>query len=390
MNFIDIYLQERCELDLYRQPVTYQPVDAAHVLLDHKPHLMLASNNYLGLTHHPQVKQAAANAIERYGTGSGGSRLTTGSHPLYEVLEQDLAAFKGTEAAVVFNTGFMANVGAISALVGPGDVVFSDEYNHASIIDGCRLSRARTVVYRHADMEHLQELLETTPCQGHRLIVTDGVFSMDGDIAPLDMIVELSERYTALVMVDDAHAMGVIGQGGRGTVSHFGLQGRVHVQMGTLSKALASEGGYIAGSGQLISYLVNKARSYIFSTAQAPATVAAACAAIGVLSGNPELVHKLQANAAWLRRKLIHAGLTVEGGGTPILPVMVGEAAVAIRMSRELREAGLIVSAIRPPTVPPGTSRLRLTVSAAHTQAELAEAAENIIAAGHRLGLMQG
>lgn len=389
MHFIDTYLQERRELDLYRQPVTYQPVDAAHVLLDNKPHLMLASNNYLGLTHHPQVKQAAVEAIERYGTGSGGSRLTTGSHPLYEVLEQDLAAFKGTEAAVVFNTGFMANVGAISALVGPGDVVLSDEYNHASIIDGCRLSRAQTVVYRHADMEHLQELLETTPCQGHRLIVTDGVFSMDGDIAPLGTIVELAERYTALVMVDDAHAMGVIGQGGRGTVSHFGLQGRVQVQMGTLSKALASEGGYIAGSRQLISYLVNKARSYIFSTAQAPATIAAACAAISVLSGNPELVHKLQANAAWMRHKLTQAGLTVEGGGTPILPVMVGEAAVAIRMSRELREAGFIVSAIRPPTVPPGTSRLRLTVSAAHTQAELAEAAEKIIAAGYRLGLVQ-
>jgi len=389
MHFIDTYLHERRELDLYRQPVTYQPVDAAHVLLDNKPHLMLASNNYLGLTHHPQVKQAAVEAIERYGTGSGGSRLTTGSHPLYEVLEQDLAAFKGTEAAVVFNTGFMANVGAISALVGPGDVVFSDEYNHASIIDGCRLSRAQTVVYRHADMEHLQELLETTPCQGHRLIVTDGVFSMDGDIAPLGTIVELAERYTALVMVDDAHAMGVIGQGGRGTVSHFGLQGRVQVQMGTLSKALASEGGYIAGSRQLISYLVNKARSYIFSTAQAPATIAAACAAISVLSGNPELVHKLQANAAWMRHELTQAGLTVEGGGTPILPVMVGEAAVAIRMSRELREAGFIVSAIRPPTVPPGTSRLRLTVSAAHTQAELVEAAEKIIAAGYRLGLVQ-
>lgn len=389
MDFIDTYLQERREFDLYRQPVAYQPVDAAHVLLDHKLHLMLASNNYLGLTHHPQVKQAAVEAIERYGTGSGGSRLTTGSHPLYEVLEQDLAAFKGTEAAVVFNTGFMANIGTISALAGPGDVVFSDEYNHASIIDGCRLSRAKTVVYRHADMEHLQELLAVTPCQGHRLIVTDGVFSMDGDIAPLDIIVELSERYTALVMVDDAHAMGVIGQGGRGTVSHFGLQGRVHVQMGTLSKALASEGGYIAGSSQLISYLINKARSYIFSTAQTPATVAAACAAISVLSGNPELVHKLKTNAAWLRHKLTQAGLTVEGGGTPILPVMVGEAAVAIRMSRELREAGLIVSAIRPPTVSPGTSRLRLTVSAAHTQAELAEAAEKIIAAGYRLGLVQ-
>lgn len=389
MNFIDEYLAQRRALDLYRQPVTYHPVDAAHVLLEGKRHLMLASNNYLGLTHHPLIKQAAYSAIEIYGTGSGGSRLTTGSHPLYELLEQELAAFKGTEAAIVFNTGFMANIGAVTALVGPGDAVFSDEYNHASIIDGCRLSRAHTVIYRHADMAHLKEMLATTPCQGRRLIVTDGVFSMDGDIAPLDSIVELAEQCSALVMVDDAHAMGVIGEGGRGTVSHFGLHRRVHVQMGTLSKALAAEGGYVAGSRALINYLMNKARSYIFSTAQAPATVAAARAAIQVLSANPDMVQRLRNNADWMRDRLIRAGLSVEGGGTPILPVMIGEAADAVAMSRELKGAGLIVSAIRPPTVPPGTSRLRLTVSAAHTQEELADAAEKIIAAGRYLGLIK-
>lgn len=389
MNFIDEYLVRRRELDLFRQPVTYEPLDAAHVLLDNKRHLMLASNNYLGLTHHPRVKQAACDAILQYGTGSGGSRLTTGSHPLCGLLEQELAAFKGTEAAVVFNTGFMANIGAITALMGPGDVIFSDEYNHASIIDGCRLSRAHTAIYRHADMAHLQEALATTLCSGRRLIVTDGVFSMDGDIAPLDEIVRLAEQFGALVMVDDAHAMGVIGAGGRGTVSHFGLQGRVQVQMGTLSKALAAEGGYVAGSRQLIAYLVNRARSYIFSTAQAPATVAAARAAIQALAAQPDLVAELRRNAGWMRNKLISAGLKVEGAETPILPVMIGEAADALQMSRELKDAGLIVSAIRPPTVPDGTSRLRLTVSAAHTREELADAAEKIIAAGRRLGLVK-
>jgi 8-amino-7-oxononanoate synthase len=389
VEFIATYLAERKERNLYREPVTYEPVDAAHVRRGGRTCLMLASNNYLGLTHHPEVKAAAAAAVIAYGTGSGGSRLTTGSHSLYPLLEGELAAFKGTEAAVVFNTGFMANLGTIHALTGLGDVIFSDEFNHASIIDGCRLSHAQTVVYRHADMEHLRELLKNTPCSGQRLIVTDGVFSMDGDIAPLDTIVDLAEHFGAMVMVDDAHAMGVIGKGGRGTVSHFGLTGKVAVQMGTLSKALAAEGGYVAGSKELIAYLVNKARSYIFSTAQTPATVAAARAAISVLAGQPERVDRLHRNALAMRHALVQAGFRVEGGGTPILPVVVGEAAAAIAMARELDDTGLIVSAIRPPTVPPGASRLRITVSAAHNLAELADAAEKIIAAGRRLGLVK-
>ena len=389
MDFIDAYLAERRRQDLYRQPVTYMPVDATHVRAGDRAYLMLASNNYLGLTHHPAVKAAAQEATEQFGTGSGGSRLTSGSHLLYEALETELAAFKGTEAAVVYNTGFMANIGAISALVGPNDTVFSDELNHASIIDGCRLSRAQTIVYRHADMGHLQELLAAAPDSGVRLIVTDGVFSMDGDIAPLDTIVELAERYDALVMVDDAHALGVIGKGGRGSVSHYGLEGRVQIQMGTLSKALAAEGGYVAGSRKLIDYLINKSRSYIFSTAQAPATVAAACTAIQVLARKPSLVDTLQANAGMVRDLLTAAGLTVEGGGTPILPVMAGEAAAVVTFAQILKEDGLIVSAIRPPTVPPGTSRLRLTVSAAHTPEELARAAGKVIDAGRRLGLIK-
>ncbi|EAX46515.1 8-amino-7-oxononanoate synthase [Thermosinus carboxydivorans Nor1] len=389
MQFVTEALAEIKRHGLYRQIPDYDPVDAVHVVEDGRRYLMLASNNYLGLTHDPAVREAAAAAALRYGAGSGGARLTTGSHPLFAELERELAAFKGTEAALVFNTGYMANVGIISALAGPGDVIFSDELNHASIIDGCRLARAKVVVYRHADAGHLAECLATTPCAGRRLIVTDGVFSMDGDIAPLDQIVPLAEQYDALVMVDDAHATGVIGPGGRGTTAYFGLKGRVHIEMGTLSKALAAEGGYVAGRRELIDYLVNKARSFIFSTALAPATVAAATAALRELAARPALVATLQANARYLRDRLNEAGFNVASSVTAIIPVIVGEADAAVAMARSLKEAGLIVSAIRPPTVPPGTCRLRLTVSAAHSREDLAAAAEHIIAAGRRLGIVK-
>jgi len=371
---------------LYRELVNYEPVDATHVSCGDRTFLLLASNNYLGLTHHPAVRQAAAIATN-HGTGSGGSRLTTGNHLYYSSLERELAEFKGCEAALVFNTGYMANVGAISSLAGPDDIIFSDALNHASIVDGCRLARAHTVIYRHNDIADLTAKLAVTPCKGLRLIVTDGVFSMDGDIAPLDEIVLLAEHYGAMVMVDDAHATGVIGPGGHGTVAHFGLQGRVQIQMGTLSKSLAAEGGYIAGSRILVDYLVNTARAFIFSTALAPATVAAARAALGELAANPGLVTRLQENTAFLRQALAEAGLAVGGGVTPILAVLVGEAGTATEFAQELRAAGLIVSAIRPPTVPAGTSRLRITVSAAHTREELAWAAGRIGEVVCRLGI---
>jgi 8-amino-7-oxononanoate synthase len=388
VEFCKKYLTEVRRQALYRKPVSYRPLDAVHVQLEGKMYLSLSTNNYLGLTHSPVVQQAAIDAILRYGTGSGGARLTTGSHPLYESLEQDLAAFKGTEAAVIFNTGYMANVGVISSLTGKGDVIFSDELNHASIIDGCRLSKAHTVVYRHADMTDLAEKLENIPCLGRRLIVTDGVFSMDGDIAPLDEIVRLGNIYQAMVMVDDAHAVGVLGHGGCGTVDYFGLKGKVQIQMGTLSKSLAAEGGYVAGSQDLIAYLINKARSFIFSTALSPATVAAAQAALGELETNPELVKILLGNAQYVREVLTSAGVSVEGSVTPILPIMVGEAALAMEMVALLKERGLLVSAIRPPTVAPGTSRLRLTISAAHNREELAQAVESIIAVSRKLKLI--
>lgn len=382
------YINEVKQHDLYRAPVSYQPLDAVHVEAEGQRYLLLATNNYLGLTHSLSVKQAAMSAVEQYGTGSGGARLTTGSHPLYEKLEQQLALFKGTEAALIFNTGYMTNVGIISALVNKGDVIFSDELNHASIIDGCRLAKGQTVVYRHADMAHLAEMLANTPCQGQRLIVTDGVFSMDGDITPLDKIVELAEKYQAMVMVDDAHAVGVLGRGGRGTVDYFGLKGRVHIQVGTLSKSLAAEGGYVAGSQVLIDYLVNKSRSFIFSTALSPGTVAAGYAALEELQARPELVDKLRDNGDYVRNALVAAGLQIEGVLTPIIPIMIGEAALAVEMAQKLKEQGVIVSAIRPPTVMPGASRLRLTVSAAHDRADLVRAVEIIIAVSKGLKLI--
>jgi len=388
MDFWTDYITDVKQRDLYRAPVRYEPLDAVHVESQGRRYLLLATNNYLGLTHSLAVKRAAMTAIEQYGTGSGGARLTTGSHPEYEKLEQQLAIFKGTEAALVFNTGYMANVGTISAVVNKADVIFSDELNHASIIDGCRLSKGQTVVYRHTKMDHLAELLEKTPCVGQRLIVTDGVFSMDGDIAPLDKIVLLAEQYQAIVMVDDAHAVGVLGRGGRGTVDYFGLHGRVQIQVGTLSKSLAAEGGYVAGSQALIRYLVNKARSFIFSTALSPGTVAAGLAALEELQAYPELVDQLKSNADYMRTTLVSAGLRIDGAITPILPIMVGEAAVAVEMAQQLKQRGLIVSAIRPPTVMPGTSRLRLTVSAVHDKADLVRATEIIIAVSKGLHII--
>lgn len=388
MQFLGDFLEKVKAEKLYRQTITYNPISATHVQENGQTHLLLASNNYLGLTHDPMVQQAAIEAVRLYGTGSGGARLTTGTHPLFNELEQELAKFKNTQAAIVFNTGYMANVGVISALAGAEDIIFSDELNHASIIDGCRLSRSRVVVYRHSDMKHLQELLQTIPCRGKRIIITDGVFSMDGDIAPLDIIVSLAEQYDAIVMVDDAHATGVIGPDGHGTAAHFGVQDKVQVQLGTLSKALGSEGGFVAGSEELIEYIRNKARSFIFSTALAPATIAAGLAALRQLAAQPELVSRLQENAQLVRRLLHSAQLPVLDGVAPIIPVIVGDADKAVRLTTELKQQGIIISAIRPPTVPAGTSRLRLTVTAAHEQKELTAAVNTIAATVERLEMI--
>lgn len=377
MKFFTEYISAMKSQGLYRQNQVYQPVSASHILAGGRKYLMLASNNYLGLTHHDKVKAAAIHAIEQYGTGAGGARLTTGTHPLYEELERDLAMFKGTEAAVTFNTGYMANLGTISAIMGKDDVIFSDTLNHASIIDGCRLSGATRVIFPHLDMNKLKELIETTPCKGKRMIVVDGVFSMDGDITPLDQIVKIAKEYQTLIMVDDAHATGVLGQG-RGTAAHFGLEDEVTIQMGTLSKALGAEGAYVAGKKEIINFLINKARSYIFSTALAPATIAAAHAALKEVMHSSALVERLAENGRFMRAELMKYGVVANQADTPIIPIIVGSAEKATRVANKLNKQGIILSAIRPPTVPVGESRLRLTVSAAHNQTDLAMAAKKI------------
>lgn len=343
-----------------------------------REYLVFASNNYLGLTHEPEVQQAARDAA-RWGTGSTGSRLTTCAAFETGVLERELAEFKHAEKALVFNTGYMTNLGVLFALVKPGDVVFSDELNHASIIDGCRIARAKTAVYKHNDMLDLERLLCETPVQGERFIVTDGVFSMDGDIADLPQLVRLKKQYNACLIVDDAHAVGVIGCDGSGTAAHYNLHGHVDIQIGTLSKALAAEGGYVAANGTIIEYLINKSRPFIFSTALPATVTASALAALRLLRQQPEkYLGRLNKNSALMRSLLQKEGLEVIDGITPIVPVLVGSTQKTMRFMDALLDAGIMVSGIRPPTVPEGTSRLRVTVTAAHSAEEIELAARTM------------
>ena len=350
--------------------------DGAHAMLDGRSVLVFGSNDYLGLAGHPKVRAAASEAATAWGAGATGSRLTTGDLAPHKALEAELAAFKGTEAALLFSSGFAANVGTIPALVGPGDLILSDALNHASLIDGCRLSRAEVRVYRHADAGHAHALLADRGAFRRALLVTDGVFSMDGDIAPLPALASVCESADAWLMVDDAHGNGVLGPTGRGTVEHFGLLGRVPIHMGTLSKALGSAGGFVAGSHTLIEWLRQRARSFFYSTASPPPTVAAARAALMVTQEEPERRARVLAHAARMRDGLSALGFEVLPGETPIIPVIIGEASEAMRLSAALESQGIWVTAIRPPTVPPGTARLRVTVTAAHTDADITEALE--------------
>ena len=361
---------------LCREMHEIDSAQAAHVTVGGAEKLLLASNNYLGLVDHPRLKRAAQEAVERYGCGSGGSRLTTGTLPLHTKLEEELAAFKGTEAALLFDTGYMANVGILSALGQKGTVFFSDELNHASIIDGCRLSRAKTVVYRHSDMQDLEEKLAAhAHCPG--VIVSDAVFSMDGDIADLPRILELARKYHVWSMVDEAHSTGVIGGTGRGICEHFHLREKPDVLMGTLSKALASEGGYVCGSRLLIDYLKNTARSFIFSTSQSPANLAAASVALQLLQEEPERVARLQENVRVFCAALAEHGVEAQSE-TAIVPLIVGEESLAVKIAKELERQGVLVSAIRYPTVAKGAARLRVALAATHTKEELKSAAARI------------
>ena len=350
-------------------------------LLDGREVILLGSNNYLGLSVHPIVVEAAAAAVQKYGTGASASRLMSGNCHLYTELEAKIAEAKGTEAALVFGSGYLANIGTIPVLAGESDLILSDALNHASIIDGCRLSQATKQIYRHCDVEHLESLLVQSMKFRHRLIVTDGVFSMDGDIAPLPEICGLAERYDATVMVDDAHSFGVLGETGGGTIEHFGLENRDVIQMGTLSKAIGGLGGYVAGSTALIGFLMNRARGFIFTTGLPPATLAGASAAIDVIRSDPELRQRLSSNVLLLKNALLERGFQLLPSQTQILPLILGTVEVASRFAEALLSHGVYAPAIRPPTVPEGTSRLRISVIASHTTKDLETAVKAFEAA---------
>lgn len=373
---------------LRRRLLIVQSEHGTHVTVEGRRLLMLSSNNYLGLAAHPVLRSAAAQAIDRYGVGAGASRLIAGSlAPLHE-LEAKLARLKGVETALVFGSGYLANLGTITALMGPRDVVFSDQLNHASLIDGCRLSKATLRIYRHCDVRHLHELLADSSNAGRRLIVTDSVFSMDGDFAPLAAIVELAKRYHAAVMIDEAHGFGVVGRCGAGLAAHLGLEREIDIHVGTLSKALGSYGAYVAGSRTLIDFLLNRSRSFIYSTGLAPALAAAAGAALDLIQSSPELIEQLWSNAAYLRDGLASLGFRLAPTESPILPVMMGAADIALRMAAALMKRGVYVIAIRPPTVPQGTARLRVTPIASHSRGDLNQALDAFSSSGRELGLL--
>src|SRR3954471_3706649 len=374
MTDIEDRLEELKESGLYRKLRVIAGPQGPRVLLDGRPVLLLCSNNYLGLADHPRVREAAAEGAMRWGVGAGASRLVSGGMTIHRRLEEQLAEFKGSDACLLFGSGYLANTGIVSALAREGEVVFSDELNHASIVDGCRLSKAETFVYRHADMEHLEWGLAEAGGRGS-LIVTDGVFSMDGDIAPLEEIVELAGRYDARVMVDDAHGMGAIGPGGRGSVADAGLENEVEWVVGTLGKALGSYGAYACCDKPMAKYLVNCARTLIFSTALAPPTVAGALAALELLREQPGRVDKLARNAEAMRDALAAEGLETGPSETQILPIIVGDPVAAMDACERALAGGVFCQAIRPPTVPDGSSRLRIAVMASHTKSELRWAA---------------
>ncbi|PKN19461.1 MAG: 8-amino-7-oxononanoate synthase [Deltaproteobacteria bacterium HGW-Deltaproteobacteria-6] len=373
---------------LYREMRYLQSPQSAHALLAGRDILMLSSNSYLGLCTDDRLKQAAYDAIEQYGTGSGGSRLITGSYEIHKKLEEKIAAFKKTEAALIFNTGYMANVGAISAIADKNWVIFSDRLNHASIIDGCKLSGAEIVVYGHCDPDDLENKIIKFPNR-QGLIISDSLFSVDGDIAPLPQLVKIARRHKMLLMIDEAHATGVLGKNGGGVADYFGLSCGIDVSVGTFSKALASEGGFVAGSRDLIDYLANRARSFIFSTALSPATIAVSLAALEIVQKESHSRENLLVNAAWLRRELQKRGFAVMDSPAPIISMILGPPGLAMAMSCRLMEAGIFASAIRPPTVPAGTSRLRINLMATHTKDDLSRAIAEIEHAGRALGVIR-
>ena len=377
------------EQDLYRQLRLVEECSPGRVTVDGREALLLCSNNYLGLADHPTLKKAAQRAVERWGTSSGASRLVSGTMALHRFLEERIASFRSTEAALVFNSGYAANTGIISALTGRGDLIFSDRLNHASIVDGALLSRATLVRYPHNDPSALRKALERHRTRGLRLIVTDGVFSMDGDIARLRELVALKKEFDALLMVDDAHGAGVLGETGRGSAELCGVMPDVDIQMGTLGKGLGSFGAYAAASREIIDWLVNSARSFIFSTSLPPAVLAASLAAFDIVDSpeGADLRHRLAVNTDFFRDSLRASGFDTLGSETQIVPLFIGDAGLTMTFSRLLLERGLFVQGIRPPTVPAGTCRLRCTLMATHSRGDLEQAVAVISDVGASLGV---
>ena len=388
------------QLDALKQAGTFfrlrqlEDAQAPLCTYDGRKVINLASNNYLGLCNHPKLAEAAHRAITEHGVGSGAVRTIAGTMRIHMELEEKIAAFKNVEACVVFQSGFTANAGTVGSILGKDDFILSDELNHASIIDGARLSRAKIKVFRHKDVAHCEELLREIQHEpGQKLIVTDGVFSMDGDIGPVGELAALAERYGAIMMVDDAHASGVLGRNGRGSVDHFHAHGKVDVQVGTLSKAIGALGGYVCGSRDLIDFLYHRARPFLFSTSHPPSVAATCIAAFDILEQEPERIERLWSNTAYLKQQLSAAGFDIGGRSTPasetpIIPIILGDGRTTMTFSRALFDAGLMATGIAFPTVPEGKARIRLIMTSEHTRPQLDQALEILVTTAHRQALL--
>lgn len=379
-------LQKIKQANLYRTMRTMNTAPRTKMSIDGNDYIVFSSNNYLGLANHPKVIEAAKDALNSFGVGSTGSRLTTGNTDWHTILEKRIAQFKQSERALLFSNGYLANVGVISSLPTENDCILSDRLNHASIIDGCRLSKAKTVIYEHINMDDLEKKLASSMQFQNRYIVTDSVFSMDGTIAPIDKIMKLAKQYNAFVIVDDAHATGVLGENGRGSNEHFGI--KPDVVISTLSKAVGTEGGVVTGSSTLIDYLRNRARSFIFQTSIPPAICAATVAAIDLIENDDKRRANVLNNAKQIKASLQKLGFTVIGDDTPIIPVIIGKASDAVIFAEKLQEKGIYAPAIRPPTVPVGKSRIRLTVTSDHNQKETTQLIDAFYEIGKEMKLI--
>jgi glycine C-acetyltransferase len=389
LAYLDEELKRLQEQGLYRNLRVLDGEQAAHTSVDGTSVVNLSSNNYLGLTTHPRLRERAREALEAFGVGTGSVRTIAGTMAIHVELERRLATFKHTEAAVVFQSGFTANAGTVSSLLGRDDVIVSDELNHASIIDGARLSRAAIKVFPHKDVDAARRILKSLPASPRRLLITDGVFSMDGDLGPLPALCDLAEEFGCIMMVDDAHASGVFGANGRGTVDHFKVHGRVDVQVGTLSKAIGALGGYVGGSRALIEFLYHRARPFLFSTSHPPAVAAACLAAIDVLLEEPQIIDRLWENTRFFKAGLRQLGFNTGVSESPITPVMVGDGALAMRLSDRLFDAGVFAQGITFPTVAKDKARVRTIVTATHTPQELQFALDAFADAGRALGILR-